>query len=667
MNGWTFGLLSPQVLGLSLAAAAAVTVALYLLRLRRRPLLVPFIQLWESLILDKKAAALRSQLKRLLSLLLSLLLVFLLILAFADPRSPSEQRGRHLVVLLDAGITMSDPGAAGDRSCLSVAQKRVESWFSSLGPGDEMLLVELGALPRPLDSFTSDRARLKRALDQVQALDVVPNLQAGLALAQGALRGHTAPEIILITDGQLRPEQDAVALSDLPPLRLVNVSEFCPKTGRSPADSNLSIELFSARRYPLAGDRFEVLLNVAASGNESIPAEITIRATTEQGAPGAVLEVARRDIFGGELESFSFANLGQAERGLLAQVARTDGRSERTLVDNEARAVLSKRLPVHILVVGPTDNFLEAALLLEDSLIVKRVSEEQYPPNEEFDITIFNHVAPVRDPRGGAALYLGVAAPREDEAQHSSHFPLTLGAELRMFGFDTWDKSSRVFQLVDPYDVQVLSGYELKPAPLDQVLGASAGRPILVSGTREQGRFLALGFEPTSSDFVLRPAWPLFVLNLIDELYPRGRGEGIAGGNVARDLRIPVLDPRAAKAQVLGPLRADRPAHKVTVPVINGYAVVYSQQAGFFDISTGIESTRIALSADHPQLDESDQALAPLSAPSSDQPTAFGPYQVSAPKGMEPRPNYDPWFWLLGFVLLVSFLEWWAFHRRWTV
>lgn len=89
MNGWTFGLLSPQVLGFALAAAGVATVALYLLRLRRRPLLVPFIQLWETLILDKKAAALKSQLKRLLSLLLSLLLVFLLVLAFSDPRSPS--------------------------------------------------------------------------------------------------------------------------------------------------------------------------------------------------------------------------------------------------------------------------------------------------------------------------------------------------------------------------------------------------------------------------------------------------------------------------------------------------------------------------------------------------------------------------------------------------
>lgn len=660
MNGWTFGLLSPQVLGFALAAAGVVTVALYLLRLRRRPLLVPFIQLWETLILDKKAAALRSQLKRLLSLLLSLLLVFLLVLAFADPRSPSEKRGRHLVVLIDAGLSMSGGNKAGEPTCLSVAHERVEHWFSSLGPGDEMLLVEMGARPRPLDSFTSDRTRLKRALEQLQPLDVVADLHAALVLAQGALRGRTSPEIILLSHEGLAAERDAPTLNDLPPLRFVDLDSVCSSTARSETKGNLSIELFSARRYPLAADRFEVLLNVAASKNEPIPAEISVRAVNEDGSAGPVLEVARRDIFGDEVASFTFTNLGQAERGLLAQVTRTDGREEDTLADNVARTVLSQRLPVRILLVGLADNFLEAALLLEDSLIVKRVSEQQYPPSEAFDITIFNHIAPARESRGGSAIYLGVPTSQVG-AKGSSHFPLGVGDEIAMFGFDTWAKSSRVFQLVDPYDVQVLAGYELKPDPLDQVLGASAGRPILVAGRREQGRFLALGFEPTKSDFVLRPAWPLFVINLIDELYPRGRGEGIAGGQVARDLRIPVADPHATTAQVFGPLRPDRTARKFTVPVINGSAIVNSQQAGFFDVSTEQEKIRIAISAERPQVVLDDQA------PTGARQSKVGPYQVSAPTGMEPRPNYDPWFWLLAFVLVISFVEWWTFHRRWTL
>jgi len=232
--------------------------------------------------------------------------------------------------------------------------------------------------------------------------------------------------------------------------------------------------------------------------------------------------------------------------------------------------------------------------------------------------------------------------------------------ELELFGFDTWDKASKVFHLVDPYDVQVLRGYQLVPEASDQVLAQSEGRPILVTGRREQGRFVALGFGPQDSDFVLRPAWPLFVMNLIDELYPRGRGETLASSRVAQDLRIPVEDVSASSAQVHGPLGTGRTPSVHTVPVMSGFAVVNSQQAGFFDVITSGGALRIAISAEQ-------VPLAPEASGQTESAVTLGPYQVSAPQGMQARSNQDPWFWLVLGVLGVSYLEWWAYHRRWTV
>jgi len=34
---------------------------------------------------------------------------------------------------------------------------------------------------------------------------------------------------------------------------------------------------------------------------------------------------------------------------------------------------------------------------------------------------------------------------------------------------------------------------------------------------------------------------------------------------------------------------------------------------------------------------------------------------------MEARERRDPWYWLLLAVFAVSFVEWWTYHRRWTV
>src|SRR6185295_5190335 len=66
--------------------AGAAIVVFYILKLRRRPVAVPFSRIWDRILRDKEATSLFSQLKRILSLLLQLLLLLLMLLALGDPR-----------------------------------------------------------------------------------------------------------------------------------------------------------------------------------------------------------------------------------------------------------------------------------------------------------------------------------------------------------------------------------------------------------------------------------------------------------------------------------------------------------------------------------------------------------------------------------------------------
>ncbi len=543
-------------------------------------------------------------------------------------------------------------------ACLTEAKKLIKSWFPSLGPGDEMILVEMGSRPRPLDAFSSDQGKLDAALESLRPLDVEPDLRAALLFARDILSARTSPEIIVVGDDRLGHGASAEEIENLPPLRFENMTSRC-NPNRKTVSSNLRVDLFSARRYPLSGDRFEVLLSVSTNGSEPVEVELSISAMGPEGQRGDLLEVVRREILPGAPNAFSFANLSQAEDGLLAEIRRLDGQSDSLLSDNWALAVLPRRLPVRVLIVGEPDNFLEAALLIEDSLIVKSVLPQDYERAGEFDVTVFNGVAPKRVPRTGAAVYLGPSEEGETQG-NAEHFPVERGPAISMFGFDTWDKDSRVFQLVDPYDVQVLSGYALVPKSEDRVLAKSEDRPILIEGRRDSGSFLALGFRPIKSDFVLRPAWPLFVINLIDELYPRGRGDVISTGVASRELRVPVARGEANVARVEGPLLDGRTPLSRLVPVIDGYAVIYAQQAGFYDVATESGTTRIAVSPQH----------APPSRPDSIEPSGgdrLAGQKVTQPRDMEPRTNYDPWFWLIAGVLGISYLEWWSYHRRLTV
>ncbi|MCK6586737.1 MAG: BatA domain-containing protein, partial [Polyangiaceae bacterium] len=52
------------------ALAGVIVVVFYILKLRRRPVAVPFSKIWERILRDKEATSLFSQLKRILSLLL---------------------------------------------------------------------------------------------------------------------------------------------------------------------------------------------------------------------------------------------------------------------------------------------------------------------------------------------------------------------------------------------------------------------------------------------------------------------------------------------------------------------------------------------------------------------------------------------------------------------
>src|SRR5260370_28622769 len=100
------GLAFAQLAGIFAAIGCAVVV-LYLLKLRRRVVAVPFSPLWERILRDKEATTLFSKLKRLMSLLLQLVLLAMLVLALGDPRAAASMlKGRTVVVLLDASAPL---------------------------------------------------------------------------------------------------------------------------------------------------------------------------------------------------------------------------------------------------------------------------------------------------------------------------------------------------------------------------------------------------------------------------------------------------------------------------------------------------------------------------------------------------------------------------------
>jgi hypothetical protein len=108
---------------------AAATVALYILKMRRRAVAVPFARIWNRVLRDEQATSLFSRLKRLLSLLVQLALLALLLFALGDPRvAQTTLTGRSVVVLVDASASMQSVDVAPSRMDRAKEEVRTGRW-----------------------------------------------------------------------------------------------------------------------------------------------------------------------------------------------------------------------------------------------------------------------------------------------------------------------------------------------------------------------------------------------------------------------------------------------------------------------------------------------------------------------------------------------------------
>ncbi|HWP05089.1 MAG TPA: VWA domain-containing protein [Polyangiaceae bacterium] len=608
--------------------AAALTVVLYILRLRRRPVAVPFAPLWHSVLGDRDASRLFSRLRRWISLLLQLVLLALLAFALGDPRpTGSLGNGRNVVLLIDASASMQATDEKPTR--LEAAKAKARELVQGLGGSDRALVVQMGDVPVPLSTLSDSPSELLQAIARVKASDTRAELGRALELGSDALRGAPHGEIVVFSDGALPEPSPAPNLAGAR-LRFVPVG----KSGK-----NLAITAFSVRRYPLDKSRLEVLAEIANTSKERAEVELSLW------GDGAIIDSERLHVEPGARLSRFFSDVGGTRRGLEARLRYADGTSDDLPADDRAYALVPERRRARILVVTAGNTYLEAALLLDEYLDVTDVKPSKYPPPGRFDATIFDGVAPPPARDSGGLIYLN------PPVQGS---PVKVGKAITEFGFDTWDRKSRVLRFAALGDVQVAAGHAFEPQSDDKVLGASDDGPIMVAGTRSSRPFIALGFDPRQSDLVLRPAWPLVVLNAIDS-FSETDASYLSAYRTGEVWRVPVQEG-AREAELTLPDGTRRP-----VPVQDGRAVTFGERAGVYKLATGTDETRLVT-----------EFAANLADPDESQILPHKTLSVAGQAAPPPEPGgggvrRELWLLLVAVALCLSLVEWFTYHRRITV
>src|SRR5262245_13915204 len=108
-----------------LAGVPVAIIALYFLKLRRRPVQVPSTLLWRRSLEDLHVNSLFQRLRRNLLLFLQLLAIFLAMLALAGPRiMGSATRGQRLILAIDNSASMGATDVAPSRLGRAKAEAR---------------------------------------------------------------------------------------------------------------------------------------------------------------------------------------------------------------------------------------------------------------------------------------------------------------------------------------------------------------------------------------------------------------------------------------------------------------------------------------------------------------------------------------------------------------
>jgi von Willebrand factor type A domain len=527
----TSGALSGTAAAAIGVGGAAAIVALYLLRLRRRRVVVAFAPLWLGAAGEQRATRRARRLRHWLSLALALALFAAILIGALDPGERAVDRdGRSIVLLIDRSASMSATDEMGTR--LGAARRRAVEIARGLGAADRALVASFAADVTAESGFESDPRRLERAVASVAPSTEPGDLPRALAFAGAILRGRPRPTIVLVSDGGFTDDASRAAPLD-PDGRALDI-RYAPVGRRG---DNVGILSLAARRIPADPGAVETALVVQSFR----PKASTVGLEIWSG--GTLMEKVTLTLGPGERRRLALPTLFAADARVEARLTGGQTGDDDLPLDDRASAIIPPLPRRRILRVGGADLYLDGALLgLGRTVHVDRLpaaeADRALAHARDYDLVVFDNVTPSAPPAAGRFLYLdpqGTGSPfASPGAARPLRGPVIDPASLH--------RDHPLLRQLDLGDVNIAEAHRLALAPGDVALAASFGTPLVVVRERPGLRVAALAFDPRRSDLPMRPAFPLLIANALawaarDAESAGATGSAAGSGGTVREAR----------------------------------------------------------------------------------------------------------------------------------
>ena len=624
--------LTPEVFWSLLGGMALIVALLYMLKLRRRRVTVPFSPIWARVMASRETRTLWDRLKRLLSLLVQIIFLTLIVSALADPKPEDERlEGRNVVLLIDTSASMAAIDVSGGVDRLDIGRQKAREVLGTLGPLDNVMLVTMDGQLRPVTPFVKESAILSKQIADLKTTATPADIGQALRFVRDAVRGKKEAELHVFSDGAFADNFDKAAEA-LPPQ--VKVKHH--RTGESGA--NVAVTAFNARRYIRNLQDYELYAEVRSYFEREVEVELQLYADDN------LAEIKKLTIpANGAVRQF-FPDQGFSGKKLEARVklVTADARDVFPL-DDSAFAVLPRTRDATVALVTTGNLYLRAPFHAHPNVNVETMLPEEWSPErtKDADIVVFDRYAPPILPRSGNFMFI---APQGENS------PWPVKGEVEAPVISSVSKKHPLARWLAIKDTNIASAYRLETSKEDEVVASATGVPILIARRDDNRALIGLAFDITRSDLPLRIALPVLVLNAVD-WFLAGDQSLVPTYKTGHAWTIPVSRD-AEGAVIVDPAGVEHP-----VPVYEGKAIYYGQATGFHTVRAGDEEFLLAANLADPQ---ESNILPPeelvLADRTLDVDTA-GVVQL----------HRDYWMYLVFAAIALLLLEWLSYNRRWTV
>lgn len=482
-------LLTPLAL---LAALLAIPILLmYMLRLRRREVVVSSHFLWQQVLLDTEANTPWQRLRRNLLLFLQLLILALLVLALVRPAQVIEtiSAGRT-VLLIDASASMSATDVNG-QSRFEAARSQARQIIDNLGPQDELMLIRVADVTEPLTPYSSDASQLQSALDAMQPGQGAGDWSTALTLAAAGAAGAEQFNILILSDGNI-PDVGELP-ENVPAPQFIAIGS---------SGENWAVSALAARALP--DQPTQLYAQVQNDSNQAANVSLVIR------LDGELWESSSADVSANSQRAFIF-QVDRPFQTVEAQLVLPAGVTDYLALDNTAYATAAQQTTRRVLLIGETPNlFLEQVLRSLPGVQTFRGDAARGIPNQAYDLYILDGWLPTELPDADLLIINPPASTTLFTVEEERELPLTPIT------------TNSIHPLLRYVDFEAVNIRAFKPITAEWAtpLAQTDVGSLLWTGEADGHQIVIVPFDLRDSDWPLQISFPIFMSNAMNAFTP---------------------------------------------------------------------------------------------------------------------------------------------------